>query len=296
MSQAPAGETATVAVLGFGTMGAGIAQVAAQAGCRVIVLEADEGRLADGRAGVEAFLAEGVRRGKVTAEDATAALERIEGVTDASQLAGAQVVIEAVVEDLAVKLELLPRIAAAVGVDAVIATNTSALSVTALAASVPHPARFAGLHFFNPAPLMKLVEVVAAEQTDEATLVVLERFVERMGKTAVRTRDRPGFLVNRLLMPYLNQVAQAYDDGLATANDIDVSLELGLGYPMGGLKLLDLIGIDNHLHATSGAYEDTKTPSFAPPPVLERMERAGYLGRKSGRGFRVGVEDEEEGT
>jgi 3-hydroxybutyryl-CoA dehydrogenase len=284
-------ELSTVGVLGFGTMGAGIAQVAAQTGCRVIVLEADDARLADGRGRVEAFLVEGVRRGKVTEDDRTTTLGRIEGVTDPAALAGAELIIEAVVEDLGVKLELLPRVAEAVGPEAIIATNTSALSVTTLAASVPRPERFGGLHFFNPAPLMKLVEVVVAEQTDEATATTLEQFTERIGKTPVRTRDRPGFLVNRLLMPYLNQVAQAYDDGVASANDIDVSLELGLGYPMGGLKLLDLIGIDNHLHATSGAYEDTKAAPFAPPPVLERMVRAGYLGRKSGRGFRVGTEE-----
>ena len=287
------GELSTVGVLGLGTMGAGIAQVAAQAGCRVIALEADDERLADGRDRIVAFLAEGVRRGKVTEADRTATLGRIEGVTDVAGIAGAQLVIEAVVEDLGVKLELLPLVAEAVGPEVIFATNTSALSVTTLAASVPRPERFGGLHFFNPAPLMKLVEVVLAEQTDDATAAGLERFAERIGKAPVRTRDRPGFLVNRLLMPYLNQVAQAYDDGLATANDIDVSLELGLGYPMGGLKLLDLIGIDNHLHATSGAYEATKAAPFAPPPVLERMVRAGYHGRKSGRGFRVGREEHD---
>jgi 3-hydroxybutyryl-CoA dehydrogenase len=150
---------------------------------------------------------------------------------------------------------------------------------------VPNPSRFAGLHFFNPAPLMPLVEVVAAEQSADETLDALEAFAEGIGKQPVRTRDRPGFLVNRLLMPYLNQVARAYDEGLASAEDMDAALRLGLGYPMGGLELLDLVGLDVHVHATSAAYEQTREPSLAPPPVLGRMVHAGYLGRKTGKGF-----------
>lgn len=157
--------------------------------------------------------------------------------------------------------------------------------MTELAAAVPRPERFGGLHFFNPAPLMPLVEVVAAEQSSDETLEYLEAFAEGLGKQPVRTKDRPGFLVNRLLMPYLNQVVQAYDDGLASAEDMDVALENGLGYPMGGLKLLDMIGLDVHLHATSAAYEQTHSAYLSPPPLLSRMVSAGYLGRKSGRGF-----------
>jgi 3-hydroxybutyryl-CoA dehydrogenase len=164
--------------------------------------------------------------------------------------------------------------------------------VTELAATVPRPERFGGLHFFNPAQRMKLVEVVAAEQSSEETLVTLEAFAEGLDKQPVRTKDRPGFLVNRLLMPYLNQVIQAYDDGLASAEDMDTALEMGLGYPMGGLKLLDLIGLDIHLHATSAAYEQTHDLHLSPPPLLSRMVSAGYLGRKAGRGFYLyGKED-----
>jgi 3-hydroxybutyryl-CoA dehydrogenase len=282
----------TVAVLGFGTMGAGIVQVCAQAGHDVVVLEDSDERLETGRQRLEGDLEEGVRREKVTEEARDETLARVRGTTEAGELSGAGVVIEAVVEELEVKRELLSAVADAVGERAIMATNTSALSVTALAASVPRPERFGGLHFFNPAQRMKLVEVVAAEQSSEETLNALEAFAEGLGKQPVRTKDRPGFLVNRLLMPYLNQVIQAYDDGLASAEDMDTALEMGLGYPMGGFKLLDLIGLDIHLHATSAAYEQTHDLHFSPPPLLSRMVRAGYLGRKAGRGFYLyGKED-----
>lgn len=279
-------DTELVAVLGFGSMGAGIAQVCAQAGHEVVALETSDERLQDGRRRMEKFLGEGVSRGNVTEAERDEALARVRGTTEVGELAGAGVVIEAVAEDPELKRGLLPAVAGVVGGEAIIATNTSALSVTALAASVPKPERFGGLHFFNPAPLMKLVEVVAAEQSSGETLDALEAFAKGIGKEPVRTKDRPGFLVNRLLMPYLNQVVQAYDDGLATADDLDTALEKGLGYPMGGLKLLDLIGLDVHLHATTAAYEQTYEPSLTPPPLLGRMVDAGYLGRKSGQGFR----------
>jgi 3-hydroxybutyryl-CoA dehydrogenase len=282
----------TVAVLGFGTMGAGIVQVCAQAGHDVVVLEDSDERLEAGRQRLEGDLEEGVRREKVTEEARDETLARVRGTTEVGELSGAGVVIEAVVEELEVKRELLPAVADAVGERAIMATNTSALSVTALAATVPRPERFGGLHFFNPAQRMKLVEVVAAEQSSEETLNALEAFAEGLGKQPVRTKDRPGFLVNRLLMPYLNQVIQAYDDGLASAEDMDTALEMGLGYPMGGLKLLDLIGLDIHLHATSAAYEQTHDLHFSPPPLLRRLVSAGYLGRKAGRGFYLyGKED-----
>lgn len=275
----------SVAVLGFGAMGGGIAQVCAQSGRNVLVLDTTEERVAAGRATVEKFLQEGVNRGKVSGEDKEEILSRIEGVTDTSDLAGVSLVIEAVAEDLRVKTSLLPEVAEIVGEQALIATNTSALPVTDLAASVPASERFAGLHFFNPAQLMPLVEVIGAEQSSEATLDGLTQFAKSIGKEPIRAKDRPGFLVNRLLMPYLNQVIEAYDDGLASAEDIDAALELGLGYPVGGIKLLDQIGLDVHLHATSAAYEQTHEPSFSPPPLLSRMVSAGYLGRKTGRGF-----------
>lgn len=277
-----------VAVLGFGIMGGGIAQVVAQSGRTVTVLEADQQRLSAGRSKVAGFLADGVRRGKVTEEQRAQALDRITGTTDAGDLAGAGLVIEAVTEDRALKTRLLQDVAAAVGEDAVLATNTSALSVTDLAAQVPGPHRFAGLHFFNPAPLMPLVEVVRALQTGPGVVTALTEFATAIGKQPVTVTDRPGFLVNSLLMPYLNDVITAYGEQLATAEDIDTALELGLGYRIGPLKLLDLIGLDTHRHATASAYQQTLDPQYAPPPLLSAMVAAGYLGNKSGRGFRAG--------
>jgi 3-hydroxybutyryl-CoA dehydrogenase len=278
-------EIKTVGVCGFGTMGAGIAQVCAQAELDVVVLEASEERLAVGRERLSAFLAEGVRRGKLGEEQRDAVLGRIRGALDVAELAECDLVIEAVLEQLEVKAELLAQVAGVVRPDCLIATNTSALSVSELAGAVDAPERFAGLHFFNPVPLMELVEVVAALQSSEPTLAALEEFGRRIGKHPVRTKDRPGFLLNRVLMPYLNQVVQDYDDEIATAEDIDAALRLGLGYPMGALELLDMIGLDVHRHATEAAYEQTRTPSLSPPPLLGRMVAAGRLGRKSGRGF-----------
>jgi 3-hydroxybutyryl-CoA dehydrogenase len=280
-------EVKQVAVLGMGTMGAGIAQVCGAAGLDVVVLEATEERFREGCARMDRFLQEGVRRGKVTADERDAVLGRVTGTTSAQDVGGSELVIEAVVEDLEVKRDVLRVVGAAVTDETVIATNTSALSVTTLAACVPHPERFGGLHFFNPAPLMRLVEVVAATQTSQDTCEALEAFAGLIGKEAVVTKDRPGFLVNRLLMPYLNQAVQDYDDGLAKADDLDAAVELGLGYPMGPLKLLDLIGLDNHLHATQAAWEQTRDAHLVPPPLLERLVDAGRLGRKAGQGFRA---------
>jgi 3-hydroxybutyryl-CoA dehydrogenase len=286
MSQPPS-EPRSVAVLGFGTMGSGIVQVCAQAGHPVTVLETDRERLDAGRARLEGFLAGGVARGKLSGAEREAVLGRVTATTSVAELAGADLVIEAVVEDAGVKKPLLAEVAGVVGEHALIATNTSALSVTDLATAVPAPERFAGLHFFNPAPVMKLVEIVRSLQSSPETITRLEEFTTSLGKTAVTVKDRPGFLVNRLLMPYLNDVITAYDEGLATARDIDVALELGLGYPKGPLALLDLIGLDTHEHATRNAYEQTLDPQFAPPPLLTQMVAAGYLGDKTGTGFRT---------
>lgn len=284
---------AQVAVLGYGTMGAGIAQVLAQSGHSVRVLETDHDRITAGRQRVVDFLDEGVRRGKVSAGEHASALDNIVETTDVAELAGCDLVIEAVVEDFALKAALWPQVAEAVGPDAVLTTNTSALSVTELADCVDAPARFAGLHFFNPAPLMALIEVVRALQTAPEVVASLMEFCVSLGKTPVEVKDRPGFLVNRLLMPYLNDVIDGYDSGLASAEDLDTALELGLGYRMGPLRLLDVIGLDTHHHATLSAYEQTLDRQYAPPPLLGRMVAAGYLGNKSGRGFRAGGGIEE---
>ncbi len=281
-----------VAVIGFGTMGAGIAQVAAQSGREVTVLDVDDERIERGLAAIRAFLDGGVARGKVATRQRAEILGRITGVTDAADIADADLVIEASTEDAQVKRDILARVGAGVGETAIIVTNTSALSVTELATAVPNPARFAGLHFFNPAPLMRVVEVVRALQTDEMVIARLTGLVESFGKDPVVVKDRPGFLVNHLLMPYLNDVIQEYDDELASAQDIDVALKLGLGYKLGPFELLDLIGLDVHDHATASAYEATRDARYAPPPLLRQMVATGHLGKKSGRGFRAGTEDQ----
>ncbi len=279
-----------VAVLGFGTMGGGIAQVVAQSGRDVIVLESEQSRIDAGRAGVEAFLNAGIQRGKTTPEQRDEVLGRISGTTAVADLADVDLVIEAVTERRDVKAALFAQVAAVVSETTVLATNTSALSVSDLATSVSRPERFAGLHFFNPAQLMRVVEVVRGLATSPEVNEQLIAFVGEIGKDAVPVKDRPGFLVNKLLMPYLNDVIQEFDDELATAEDIDVAIRLGLGYKLGPFELLDLIGLDVHEHATRSAYDATLDPIFAPPPLLQTMVAAGRLGNKSGQGFRVGVE------
>lgn len=277
-----------VAVLGFGKMGGGIAQIIAQSGRDVIVLDVSEAAIAAGRQRVSDFLTDGIRRGKIDEAKRNEILGRIAATTNIDDLVGVDLVIEAAAEVREIKRDLFASVAVAVGEAAVITTNTSAISVSDLATSVPNPERFAGLHFFNPAQLMKLVEVVAALQTAPEIIQALVAFSEDIGKVAVVVKDRPGFLINSLLMPYLNDVVQELDDGLASAQDIDTAIKLGLGYRQGPLELLDLIGLDVHAHATHAAYEATLDPRFAPPPLLQAMVHAGTIGNKSGRGFRVG--------
>lgn len=280
-----------IGLLGCGTMGSGIAHVFAASGRDVVVLESDDSRVAAGLAAVAGSLDGAVRRGKATPEDRAAALARLTGTTDVTDLAAVDLVIESVSEDVDVKSAVLGRVAAVVGGQVPILTNTSALSVTELAAALPNPARVAGLHFFNPAPAMRTVEVVGALQTEPGLIDRLVELVETLdGKVPVVVKDRPGFLVNALLLPYLNDVISELDSGLATAEDIDVALKLGLGYRTGPLELLDLIGLDVHLHATESAYAATLDDRYAPPPLLRQMVAAGRLGAKSGHGFRIGEE------
>ncbi|MGV9253915.1 3-hydroxyacyl-CoA dehydrogenase family protein [Streptomyces sp. NPDC003697] len=281
-----------IAVLGCGTMGAGIAQVLAASGRDIVVLETDQDRIEAGTASIAEFLDGGIARGKVTQEDRTAVLARISGTTDVADLAGVDAVIESVTENADVKKAVLAEVAAVVGERTPILTNTSALSVTDLAAALPNPSRVAGLHFFNPAPLMRTVEVVRALQSDEDLVDRLVALVDSLdGKEPVVVKDRPGFLVNALLLPYLNDVIQEYDDGLATAEDIDLALKLGLGYKSGPLEMLDMIGLDVHLHATESAYAATLDARYAPPPLLRQMVAAGCLGAKNGRGLRTAEKD-----
>ncbi len=277
-----------VGLLGFGTMGAGVAQVLAASDRHVVVLETDQARIDSGTALVERFLDEGIARGKVTEGGKVAVLGSITATTSVADLIDVDLVIESVTENAVVKKAVLQEVAGVIGPQTPLCTTTSALSVTELAAAVPNSDRVAGLHFFNPAPVMRTVEVVRALQTAADVIERLVAFAESLpGKVPVVVKDRPGFLVNALLMPYLNDVIQEYDDELACAEDIDVALKLGLGYKSGPLELLDMVGLDVHLDATKAAYAATLDPRYAPPPLLRQMVAAGRLGNKSGDGFRT---------
>lgn len=279
---------ATIGLLGFGTMGTGIAHVLATSGRNVVVLETDGERFDAGFATVGTFLAGEIARGKLNAADKDTVLGRITAATTVAQLSSVDAVLEAVTENVGTKKALLTEVAETVDEQTPILTNTSALSVTDLAAILSNPGRVAGLKFSNPAPLTRTVEVVSALQTDEGLVDRLVAFVGTLDdKVPVVVADRPGFLVNALLLPYLNDVIQEFDDGLATAEDIDVALELGLGYETGPLRMLDRIGLDVHLHSTEAAYTATADPRYAPPPLLRRMVAAGRLGDKNGHGFRT---------
>lgn len=282
------GTFTTVGLLGLGTMGAGIAQVFARSGRDVVVLEADENRITAGLSSITAFLDAGVAKGKLTEADKDGVLAHISTTTDVADLTNVDLVVESVTENLDVKVELLGKVAAVVGDRTPICSNTSALSITDLAAALPNPARVAGLHFFNPAPLQRTVEVVRALQTDEALIDRLVALTDSFGdKDPIVVKDRPGFLINALLLPYLNDVIQEFDDGLASAEDIDLALKLGLGYKTGPLELLDMIGLDVQLHATEAAYAATADPRYAAPPLLRQMVAAGRLGNKTDNGFRT---------
>ncbi len=274
-----------VGVVGCGTMGSGIAEVAARAGYPVLVREPTPELVEKGLERIRASTARAERRGKLRPEEREALLARIEGTTDLARLAGCGVVVEAAPEDLELKRELLRDLDSLLGPDAIIATNTSSLSITALAAATKRPERVVGLHFFNPAPVMALVEVVRGLLTSEATVEKARSFAEDLGKTPVVVGDSPGFLVNALLVPYLNNAVKMVERGYASPEDVDRAMTLGAGHPMGPLALLDLIGLDVALAVQEVLYRETGDPSLAPSALMKRMAAAGLLGRKVGKGF-----------
>jgi 3-hydroxybutyryl-CoA dehydrogenase len=274
-----------VGVVGCGLMGSGIAQVCAEAGHRVIVREVDERALAAGLGRVRAFLQKGVDRGKMAAERRDAILGAITGTTRLADLAPADVVIEAVVENIAAKRELFAALDGICRPETLFASNTSSLSITEMAAGTAHPGRFVGLHFFNPAPIMKLLEVVRAPVTAPAAFDRALAFARGLGKTAVAARDTTGFIVNRLLVPYMLDAVRVYEQGLASIVDIDESMRLGCGHPMGPLTLLDFVGIDTTYYIANIMFDEMRETRFAPPPLMKRMVQAGMYGKKSGRGF-----------
>ena len=274
-----------VGVVGAGFMGTGIAESAARAGLDVRVFEPDAAALERSRGRIQRSVGRAVSTKKLTSEEADALVDRVTWTVTLEDLVPAQVVVEAVVEDLSVKTEVFAELDRRLPDAALIASNTSSIPIAALAAATARPGRVLGLHFFSPVPVMKLVEVVVGLDTAPATLEQALAFAAQLGKTAVRTKDRSGFIVNMLLVPYLMSAVRMHEDGFASREDIDQGMTLGAGHPMGPLLLCDFIGLDVLYAVCDSLYEEFKHPEYAPPPLLKRMVAAGRLGRKTGRGF-----------
>jgi 3-hydroxybutyryl-CoA dehydrogenase len=275
-----------IGVVGSGIMGAGIAEVAARAGCDVLVREVTPQLAAAGRDRVAASLDRAVRRGKLDAADRDAALARVRVTAELADLADRDLVLEAIVEDEPTKTALYRELSGIVGPDCVLASNTSSIPISRLAAAATGPERVLGLHFFNPVPVLPLVELVPSLRTGPDTVARARAFAaDRLGKTVVECRDRAGFVVNALLVPYLLAAVRMVEAGVASAADVDAAMVAGANHPMGPLALTDLIGLDTTAAVAASMYEEFKEPLYAAPPLLLRMVDAGLLGRKSGRGF-----------
>ncbi len=274
-----------IGIVGFGQMGSGIAQVTAAAGYQVIAREEKEEFLQKGIKGIEKLLDKAIEKGKATAEDKSKVLGNISTTTRLDDLADCDLVIEAVTENLEVKIPIYRALDKACKPQAIFASNTSSLSITDMAVETSRRSQFVGLHFFNPVPVMKLVEVVRTVMTDEQSFNAAVSFAESVGKTVVRAKDSCGFVVNLLLVPYLIDAIRWYENGLATKEDIDNGMKLGCAHPMGPLELTDFIGLDTIMYIGDIMFEEFREPRYASPPLLKRMVKAGYLGRKSGRGF-----------
>lgn len=274
-----------VGVLGAGLMGHGIAQVAAQSGYDVVLREVDEQVLAKGIGKIEKQLARAVEKGKSSLQDADAVRGRIQGTTDYGELAGCDLVIEAITEDLALKLEMWKEVDAIVKPEAVFATNTSSLAVIDQAAATGRPERFVGLHYFNPAQVMKLVEVVRCVTSSDETFDTALEFARSEGKLAIPTKDKAGFIVNRLLVPYMLDAMRAYEEGVGSIEEIDEAMKAGAGHPMGPLTLADFVGLDTLGSICDVLFDEFRERRFARPPMLRKMLSAGWYGRKAGTGF-----------
>ena len=275
----------TVGVVGCGLMGSGIAEVCARAGYTVIVREVSGDLLERGMARIDGSLARGVSRGKLSEEERAAARDRIRGTTALRDLAGCEIVLEAIIELMEEKKRLFAELEDICPPATIFASNTSSLSITEMAAATKRPARFLGLHFFNPVPVMKPVEMVRGLLTAEETLVQCRAFAETLGKTVVACQDYPGFIVNLLLVPYLLDAVRALERGVASKEDIDEAVRLGLNYPMGPLTLLDFVGIDTTYYIAEAMFSEFKDPRYAAPPLMRKMVLAGQHGRKTGKGF-----------
>lgn len=278
-------EIKKIGVCGCGQMGAGIVEVAAKSGFEVIVSEVNEQILQKGLARIKGSMAKAVEKGKLDQASMNAALTRIKGTTKLSEFGDCDLVIEAVVEILEEKIKVHKELDSVLKKEAILASNTSSLSITELGAATKRPDRFCGLHFFNPVPVMRLVEVVKTVATSEETFIIAKTFAEKLGKVVVSCGDSPGFVVNRLLVPYLLDAIRALEAGVATKEDIDNGMKLGCGHPMGPLELTDFIGLDTIYYIGEIFFNEFKDHHYASPPLLKSMVKAGYLGRKSGRGF-----------
>jgi 3-hydroxybutyryl-CoA dehydrogenase len=280
-----AGDVSRIGVVGLGTMGAGIAQVCVQAGLEAVGREVSEELCERARERISHYLGRAVEKGRLSPEDRDAALARLTLTTDLGDLAGCDFVIEAVVEELDVKRSLFKDLEAVVGRDAVLATNTSALSVTAVAEATERPQRVVGMHFFNPAPVLPLVEVVRTELASDTAVETAFALAERLGKEPIRCNDTPGFVVNRILIPLLNDCVRVLDEAGVSPEDLDKAMTRGVNWPIGPCALIDLIGVDVHVHASEALHVALGEARMAPPERLVRMRDAGRLGRKSGQGF-----------
>ncbi len=282
-------EVKKVGVLGCGLMGSGIAQVAAMAGFDVTVLEVEQKFLDKGFAGIEKSLAKFAEKppekGGITAQQKDEIRARLKGVISKEELADCDIIIEAVIENVGQKKEMYAALDGIVKKDAIFASNTSSISITELMTATKRPERFVGLHFFNPVPLMKLVEVVRTIATASDVYETAYEFGKKLGKVPVRTRDKTGFIVNRLLVPYMLDAIRAYEEGVGSIEDIDNAMKLGCGYPMGPFTLLDFVGLDTTYYITHVMYDEFKEQRFASPPLLKRLVMAGWYGRKTGKGF-----------
>jgi 3-hydroxybutyryl-CoA dehydrogenase len=274
-----------VGVVGCGLMGSGIVQVAAQAGFQVLFVEADDALVKRGLMRLSETLEGLVKRGKIEARDRDAAVGRIAGTTRLEDLKSSDLVVEAMTENQALKNETFAKLDRICPPTTILASNTSSCNVTAMAAATKRPGQVLGLHFFNPVPLMKLVEVVRTILTDDASVTTALEWVRAVGKTPVQAKDSTAFIVNRLLVPYLLDAIRVYESGLATLEDIDAAMKLGCGHPMGPFTLLDLVGLDTAMYVAEVMFEEFREPRYAPPPLLKRMVMAGQLGRKTKQGF-----------